>query len=344
MKVDSGIQVSIITPTYNHGSFISDCIQSVLNQTFDNWEMLIINDGSTDNTKEIAAGFANRDPRIILINQPNVGIFKLAETYNAALAKARGKYIAILEGDDLWEPDKLEKQVKILELNSAVVLTWSPAYQVNIDQTQKVIASPVSNPSDQQLFSNKPLGSLLDVLFLRNCIPALTVLIKKEILLSIGGFHQGFELPLVDIPTWQLLCTKGEFHYDPEPSGSWRVYPGQTTKTHLVRIFSGFHKLSLENHDHFSRNHDLSFSVTREKIDQHFRKIMIMAYSREGRYMLIRKQFKDARKMYYKAITGRGGEYMWKIRAVTGLVMSFFHLDVEWLAGLIHHQTYKANS
>jgi glycosyltransferase involved in cell wall biosynthesis len=340
MKVDP--LVSIITPTYNHGKFISDCIQSAQNQTFDDWEMLIMNDGSTDNTAEIAADFAKNDQRIFLTNQSNVGIFKLSETYNLALAKARGKYIAILEGDDLWEPDKLERQVKSLDQNTDVVLAWSPAYQVNVDQTQKFIVSPNLKTSENQLFSNNPRGCLLNVLFFRNCIPALTVLIRKDALIRIGGFHQGYDLPLVDVPTWQLLCASGEFHYDPKPSGSWRVYPEQTTKMHLVQIFSGFYKLSLNNYAIFSENKSLSFSVTIKMINDHFRKMMIMSYSREGRYMLIRKQFREARIMYIKAITSRGGEYMWKIRAIIGIAISFFHLDVEWLARILKRPTYKS--
>lgn len=304
--------------------------------------MLITNDGSTDDTAKIAADFANNDHRILLTNQLNKGIFKLADTYNSALAKASGKYIAILEGDDLWEPDKLERQVKILDQSPETVLTWSPAYQVNIDLTQKVLISPESNSSEKHFFSNNPLGSLLNILFFRNCIPALTVLIRKETLMRIGGFHQGYGLPLVDIPTWQILCTQGGFHYDAVPTGSWRVYPGQTTKTNLVKIFSGFHELSLNNLREFSHDPSLSFSVTKHEIDRHFRNMNIMANSREGRYLLIKKQYKEARMRYLKAIFTRGGKYLWKIRAAVGLFLSLFHLDVEWLAKLLHRPSYKS--
>ena len=339
---DSSIIVSILSPTYNHENFIGECIRSALDQTFTHWEMLIINDGSSDNTAEIAKGFADNDKRIKVYNQQNIGIFRLSESYNFALQKAQGRYIAILEGDDLWEPDKLEKQVRILEQSPEIVLTWSPAYQVNIDQTQKVLVTPELKQSEKQYFSNSPKGSLLNVLFMRNCIPALTVLIRKNSLTSIGGFHQGYGLPLVDIPTWQMLCTQGEFYYDALPAGSWRVYPGQTTKTHLVKIFSGFHELSLNNLEKFSHDPSLTFSVSKHEIDRHFRKMKIMANSREGRYLLIKKQYKEARMRYLKAIFTRGGEYWWKIRAAVGLLLSLFHLDVEWLARLLHRPSYKS--
>lgn len=333
--------VTIITPTYNHGRFISQCIDSVLNQTFSDWEMLVINDGSTDNTAEIVAGFAEADSRITLFNQSNIGIFRLSETYNFALGKARGKFIAVLEGDDLWEPDKLERQVKVLNANPEIVLAWSPARQVNVDRSEVFLTPSEISPEDIGFFSNDPPGSILNILFFRNCIPALTVLIRKEALTGIGGFHQGYDLPLVDVPTWQNLTVCGKFHYDPIPTGSWRVYPDQTTKTHLVRIFSGFRTLSLDNYTKFSQKGTLSFGVTSLDINRHFDRMMIMAYSREGRYMLIRKQFRQARERYTKAITGRGGEYMWKIRALTGLILSFLHLDVEWLARMLGRPSYK---
>lgn len=333
--------VSIITPTFNHENFIAECIQSALDQTFTDWEMLIINDGSTDQTAEIAAEFEATDHRITLFNQENIGIFRLAESYNFALQHAKGKYIAILEGDDIWETDKLSRQVVALEDNPLAVLAWSSSRQVNIDQSQVFTVSPELKPSDLKYFTNNPVGSFLDILLFRNCIPALTACIRKEALVKIGGFQQGYGLPLVDLPTWQLLSTQGTFIYDPEPTGRWRVYPGQTTKTHLVRIFSGFYSLSIDNFKKFSTDPALSFSVKQKDIQAHFDKVMIMAYAREGRYLLIKKQFKEARKSYIKAILSKGGEYVWKLRALVGLFLSLFHLDVEGLAKFLNRPSYK---
>jgi glycosyltransferase involved in cell wall biosynthesis len=333
--------VSIITPAYNHEKFIAECIQSALDQTFMDWEMLIINDGSTDRTSEIAAGFVSKDSRIRLFNQPNIGIFRLAESYNFALQRAKGKYIAILEGDDIWEKDKLSRQVPVLEHNPGMVMAWSSARQVNIDQSRTFTVSPAVKPSDADLFSNTPVGCILDILFFRNCIPALSTLIRRDALEQIGGFKQGYGLPLIDIPTWQQLSAKGPFYFDAEPTGRWRVYPGQTTKTHLVRIFSGCYSLSLDNFRNFSANKALSFRVTEGEIKSHFNKVMIMAYSREGRYLLIKKQYREARKDYIRAIFSKGGEYIWKLRALVGLLLSLLHLDVEWLARILKRPSYK---
>ena len=103
--------VSIIMPTYNCGRFIAESINSVLAQTYTNWELLIVDDCSTDNTAEVVASF--KDPRILYQrNEHNSGA---AVTRNTALRLAKGKYIAFLDSDDLWMPEKLERQIAFME-------------------------------------------------------------------------------------------------------------------------------------------------------------------------------------------------------------------------------------
>lgn len=108
--------VSIITPTYNCGDFIAETIESVLSQTYKNWEMIIVDDCSTDNTKEVVEEYMKKDNRIQYhILDVNSGA---AVTRTKAMALAKGKYIAFIDSDDLWTPDKLEKQIKFMEDNN----------------------------------------------------------------------------------------------------------------------------------------------------------------------------------------------------------------------------------
>ena len=103
--------VSIITPSYNTAPFIAETIESVLSQTYPNWEMIIVDDCSTDNTDEVVARYT-ADSRIRYYkNEKNSGA---AFSRNFALRKARGRYIAFLDSDDLWMPEKLEKQLKFM--------------------------------------------------------------------------------------------------------------------------------------------------------------------------------------------------------------------------------------
>ena len=105
--------VSIITPSFNSGRFIKDCVTSVLNQTYSNFEMIIVDDFSSDDSKQKIRILAENDSRInvFFLNQ-NIGA---AEARNIALSKAKGKYIAFLDADDLWDSKKLEKQISFMK-------------------------------------------------------------------------------------------------------------------------------------------------------------------------------------------------------------------------------------
>ncbi len=334
--------VSIITPTYNHERYIIDCLESAVSQTYKDWEMIVIDDGSSDSTGEIVKEYGKRDKRIKLFTQDNIGIFRLAETYNYALKQASGKYIAILEGDDIWEPFKLEKQVTALESNNDLVLAWGSVSMMNENLTEVMRESPDHGDKDRKYFANDPLGSILNILFFRNCIPALTILVRKSALDAIGGFHQGYGLPLVDLPTLQLLATRGYFHFDPQILGSWRIYANQATKTYVVQITKGFYELALNINQALKQNKGLQFSVDTRAIKSYFKKQLVISYARSGRYRLIRKEFSGARKDYCRALFSYGFRApVWKIRAMIGLIFSFFNMDIEGFAKLVGRKSYR---
>ncbi|MEM6338080.1 MAG: glycosyltransferase family A protein, partial [Bacteroidota bacterium] len=174
--------VSIITPTYNHAAYIEACIASVQAQGRPDWEMLVIDDGSTDGTAGLAESMAAADPRIRLFRQKNRGILRLHETYNFALAQAKGRYVAVLEGDDLWLPNKLAVQLAGLEADPEAVLAWSDAVFFGDASGDIGHALPASIERRDDRFRNEPVGRVLDQLYLHNCIAAVTVVIKTEVL------------------------------------------------------------------------------------------------------------------------------------------------------------------
>lgn len=101
--------VTVITPAYNAEYFIKETIDSVLEQSVSNWEMIVIDDGSTDRTQEIVAEYAQMDARIrLIVNESNMGV---ARTRNRGLELFRGQYVAFLDSDDYWEPNMLEKMI-----------------------------------------------------------------------------------------------------------------------------------------------------------------------------------------------------------------------------------------
>ena len=107
--------VSIITPSYNSSKFIMDCVNSVISQKFQYWEMIIVDDCSNDNSREIISDLTAKDERIkSIFLEENVGA---AEARNIAIRQSKGKYIAFLDSDDIWNKNKLEKQITFMNDN-----------------------------------------------------------------------------------------------------------------------------------------------------------------------------------------------------------------------------------
>ncbi len=226
--------VTIITPTYNHEGFIGECIQSVLGQQLTNWEQVIVNDGSSDQTGEIASRYAKIDDRITYIAQENKGIWRLSETYNTALERTKGKWIAILEGDDYWPPHALRRLVEIAEsLPEDYAVVYGHSITVGNDEGRIVGKSLM--PNDYQCpehFSHQiytPIAS----------IPPQASLIRRSSLEKIGGFLQPEWLPLVDRPTFLMLSIEYKFYYVDEIFAYWRQHGNNVTTLLSLHMAAG---------------------------------------------------------------------------------------------------------
>lgn len=183
--------VSIITPAYNAAAYIAETIESVLAQTYTNWEMLIVNDCSKDNTAEIVQSYAAKDKRIKLINlKQNSGA---AAARNTAIQNAKGRYIAFLDSDDLWKKEKLQKQIEFMQQNRyAFTFTNYQYLKLNPEEKLRIIKVPKSLTYEQSL-KNTIIGCL-------------TVIVDRK---QTGNF----QMPLVragqDHLTWWLLMKRG---------------------------------------------------------------------------------------------------------------------------------------
>lgn len=155
---DSSIKVSIIMPAYNAESYIKDAIESVLLQTYPNWELLVIDDCSTDKTVEIVNQCATEDARIRLIhNKVNLGV---ALTRNVAIKNASGKYIAFLDSDDLWDTKKLATQLAFMERNGYnLSFTSYQKFSTTTGQVGKIVRAP-KMVGAEQLLGNTIIGCL----------------------------------------------------------------------------------------------------------------------------------------------------------------------------------------
>ncbi|WP_417943098.1 glycosyltransferase family 2 protein [Flavobacterium sp. RS13.1] len=150
--------VSIITPTYNAEKYIRETLLSVVNQSYQNWEMILADDASTDNTVAIIEEFAKQDNRIKLFKLPENRGNGFAR--NAALEKATGKYIAYLDADDVWFSKKLEKQIQFLKTNN---LHFTFSFYDSIDEEGNDLKRRVESPNPltyKQLFFCNYVGNL----------------------------------------------------------------------------------------------------------------------------------------------------------------------------------------
>jgi len=227
--------VSILTPTYNHQRFLGDCLRSVRSQSYAHWEHIIVDDGSTDRSKEVASSFI--DSRTHWIEQDHHGTLALGDTYNEALRHASGEFVAILEGDDSWPPDKLETQVAI-HGSEHVLLTWGRG--LLIDETSARIGTtrPIRSQANQAMFRR---ADLLPRLILENFIvPSSGIVIRRDALERIQGFRQVAGVGYTDLPTWLTLCCEMKesemFVYLNREVVRYRIHPGQASNDYLKML------------------------------------------------------------------------------------------------------------
>ena len=199
--------VSIISPTYNQERYVAECIGSTLAQTYGEWEQIFVDDGSSDRTREVIA--RHPDPRIRLLSLPHRGLASLAESYNAALSVARGSLIGILEGDDAWPADKLERQVPLFE-DPRTLLSWGRGVLIDADSRRtRVMTSMKSRASETRVDTAAAFHRLTRENFF---VPSVSVVVRRAALDAIGGFQQTGSALFVDLPTWLWLTAVHDGH------------------------------------------------------------------------------------------------------------------------------------
>ncbi|MBP7211859.1 glycosyltransferase family 2 protein, partial [bacterium] len=135
--------ISIIIPSYNYEKYIAQSIESVINQTYSDWELIIVDDGSTDNSIEIINSFCQNDDRIKLFTHENCENKGLVQTLKLGISKAKGDWVAILESDDIWTSDCLEHRVNAILQNKNAKLFFNTVSLIGeenrIKNMQKVV-------------------------------------------------------------------------------------------------------------------------------------------------------------------------------------------------------------
>ncbi len=212
-------KVSVIITAYNTMAYLPETLKSVLRQTFTDFEVLIINDGSSDHIVQWASELV--EPRVRLISQENQGVGVARST---GIANAQGEYVAFLDGDDLWEPTKLEKQVSCLEENPQVGLvhTWLAGIDQQSKPTGRVMGSHIEGEVWQQIIE-------------RNMVACSSAMVRRCCFETVGMFDKNLRFA-EDWDMWIRLAARYPFAVLKEPLVSYREHPNSKSKKYASRL------------------------------------------------------------------------------------------------------------
>jgi glycosyltransferase involved in cell wall biosynthesis len=209
--------ISIVIPSYNQAKYIAYNLDSILAQTYSNFEVIFIDDGSKDNTAEILKSYSEKDSRIKYFYQNNS---ERAVARSHGISKANGKYICLVDSDDTWLPHKLETQLAVMENDPEIILCYAPVNRIDPEN------KPLKNAARQQEGYS---GLIYKHLLMRNFIPSVTPMIRASVLKNIGEQVTDF-IPYEDWDFWLRLSRCGKFHHIKEALGNYRLHPQQSVK------------------------------------------------------------------------------------------------------------------
>lgn len=223
--------ISIIVPCYNYGHYLSITLESVFEQSFKSWECIIIDDGSTDNSAEVAKTWVNKDPRFIYIRQDNAG---LSAARNTGIKHAAGKYIQFLDADDLLLPEKLSIQLQLFEQHAGVAALYS-SFSFQDENNHQFGPEPhhYVTPKKRMLYAlifEWEYGFIMPI----HCF-----LFDKDALKKVQGFHE-------EIPTHEdldlhlrLALLHGQYIHHTEKLAIYRVHSTSMSRNY-TRMQQGY--------------------------------------------------------------------------------------------------------
>ncbi len=249
--------ISVIITAFNLEKFIEEAIVSILNQTFQNVEIIVVDDQSTDSTPVIVKKISARDDRIKFHSIPHSG--KPSSVRNFGIAQANGEYIAFLDGDDVWEKHKLEEQLNSIHKNPDAVLVYSASVTVGAN---------IFSPNYEVLpLLHKAARNKNDLIQKGNSIPLSTVLVSKKYLDMAGGFDEDPDLKIEDFDLWIRLGEFGSFIFIPHIHAYYRVHANQfsadwETKKRRLEYLAKKRNLPLQAYK-FGRNQNFILRLIR---------------------------------------------------------------------------------
>lgn len=311
--------VSALMVTFDHAAHVVEAIRSALAQTHPVDEVVLVDDGSTDGTVERARSV--EDPRLRIFEQPHRGLEGLAETYNAGLRACRSELVGILEGDDLWPRDRLERQLPAFA-DPDVVLAHGPYAVIGARGTLlHPRVEPVEGlpPGPYDALPRHLLGSY---------VMAVTVTLRRAALLEAGGFRQLGRTPHWDYPTFLALAERGRFWNGKDVVGVWRKRAGSAT-----------HALAGSEPEGAALARDLALATRARLVDradlpspENIERSWADFFARDawqaGRIMLVGRRYAEVRALARRAL-GQPCSTGPRLRLMALWLAALLHSDIE---------------
>ena len=272
-------------PAFNVEAYISEAIESVLKQSFPNWELIVVDDGSRDGTVQAIREF--KDPRILLFRQGNAGA---GAARNRGITESHSSIICFIDADDRLRPYALSRLISALEQNPQACV----AYGENILMD---VSGRVFGTEKGLIFAPRPSGQVLRYILQGNFVLTSGVAIRANCLTNVGSFRT--DLPRAqDWELWCRLATTGEFIYiGREPIVEYRIRPGSISRTIGMTATE-----TLRSIDAVFSNPEIRHCFAERELTHLRRKQEAQAYASAGRECLRTRSWAQARRFFFKSL------------------------------------------
>lgn len=274
--------VTAIAVCYNHGRFVIECLDSIRNQTYPNVQIIIMDDCSRDDSVKLVQDWINHYGIVcsFIAHSQNHGVCR---TLNEALELAQGKYISLIATDDSWLPDKLSRQVAIIEnLSDDIGIVYSDAYQID-EHGQRL---PKMFIAAHRQFATMPEGDLRECLVVDNFIPAMTTLIRRAVYDRVGRYDE--KLAYEDWDFWLRAACHFHFTYSSHPSANYRILETSMVRTLLTKKNAVVYYTYFLINQKILKIHGLSQSsitLTTERLSINAQRMYIMNHPKAARVL-----------------------------------------------------------
>lgn len=297
---------SVVVPVYQAENFIKKAMDSVINQTFKDYELILVDNGATDNSYKIISDYIDKHPdydiKCIRLEQ-NQGI---SGGRNAGIQSAKGEYISLLDADDIWMSNKLEKTAEAIKNNPSADVLWH--YEMREDGNKKTVSKfREVNNSD----------AFVDLLTNGNCLSPTTVSVRTGLLRDAGGFDTKLDKGQEDYDCWLRLARNGaKFYLIKEPLSSWIVRGDSLSAKHEQHYQAVIEMLK----SHYYELEEMG--ISKSTVEKMWKKRESQMYCFLGRELSLMGDTSNARKYYCKSIAIHPATY----KSYAGIVMSYLHI------------------